>query len=167
MIFALSVVLCCSCGMHSTHLLPTIRRDVEVDVWGEMFDHGRQRPQHDTLIYGLFSPPSVCLSVSRECSVMHPTSRHTNAAYIRCPAVSRTSVICRTAKPRIYKYLCSSCAPFCRGITVSTNQGCQRPDLRNVLQLSYDYLTIMPKLRSTHDGRVIYKMSYTTNARLF
>jgi len=37
------------------------------------------------------------------------------------------------------------------------NQG---PDLQNILRQSYDYLTIMPKLRSTYDGRLIYKTSY-------
>ena len=36
----------------------------------------------------------------------------------------------------------------------------QGPDLQNILQQSYDYLTIMPKLRSTYDGRLIYKTSY-------
>jgi len=30
------------------------------------------------------------------------------------------------------------------------------PDLLNILRQSYDYLTIMPKLRSTYDGRLIY-----------
>ena len=34
------------------------------------------------------------------------------------------------------------------------------PDLLNVLRQSYDYLTIMPKLRSTYDGRLIYKTSH-------
>ena len=33
-------------------------------------------------------------------------------------------------------------------------------DLQNILRQSYDYLTIMPKLRSTYDGRLIYKTSY-------
>jgi len=37
------------------------------------------------------------------------------------------------------------------------NQG---PDLQNILRQSYDYLTIMPKLRSTYDRRLIYKTSY-------
>jgi len=32
------------------------------------------------------------------------------------------------------------------------NQG---PDLQNILRQSYDYLTIMPKLRSIYDGRII------------
>ena len=36
----------------------------------------------------------------------------------------------------------------------------QGPDLQNILRQSYDYLTIMPKLRSTYDGRLIYKTSY-------
>ena len=36
----------------------------------------------------------------------------------------------------------------------------QRPDLQNILRQSYDYLTITPKLRSTYDGRLIYKTSF-------
>ena len=31
----------------------------------------------------------------------------------------------------------------------------QRPDLQNILRQSYDCLTIMPKSRSTYDGRLI------------
>jgi len=34
------------------------------------------------------------------------------------------------------------------------------PDLQNILRQSYDYLTIMPKLRPTYEGRLIYKTSY-------
>ena len=34
------------------------------------------------------------------------------------------------------------------------------PDLLNMLRQSYDYLTIMPKLRSTDNGRLFYKTSY-------
>ena len=34
------------------------------------------------------------------------------------------------------------------------------PDLQNILRQSYDYLTIMPKLRSTYDRRLIHKTSY-------
>jgi len=33
----------------------------------------------------------------------------------------------------------------------------QRTDSQNILRQSYDYLTITPKLRSTCDGRLIYK----------
>ena len=33
-------------------------------------------------------------------------------------------------------------------------------DLQNILRQSYDYLTIMPKLRSTYDGRLIHETSY-------
>jgi len=33
------------------------------------------------------------------------------------------------------------------------------PNLQNILRQSYSYLTIMPKLRSTYDGRLIYKTS--------
>jgi len=43
------------------------------------------------------------------------------------------------------------------------NDGARRdqgPDLQNILRQSYDHLTIMPKLRSTYDGRLIYKTSY-------
>ena len=36
----------------------------------------------------------------------------------------------------------------------------QGPDLQNILRQSYDYLTIMPKLRLTYNGRLIYKTSY-------
>jgi len=42
-------------------------------------------------------------------------------------------------------------------VTLCTHRG---PDLQNILRQSYDYLTIMPKLRSTYDGRLIYKTSY-------
>jgi len=34
------------------------------------------------------------------------------------------------------------------------------PDLQNILRQSYDRLTIMPKLPSTYDGRLINKTSY-------
>ena len=34
------------------------------------------------------------------------------------------------------------------------------PDLLNILRQSYDYLTMMPKLRSTFDRRLIHKTSY-------
>ena len=40
------------------------------------------------------------------------------------------------------------------------------PDLQNILRQSYDYLTIMPKLRSTYDGRLITK-HHTMNEKLF
>jgi len=33
------------------------------------------------------------------------------------------------------------------------------PDLKNILRQSYDYLTIMPKLRSTYNRRLIHKTS--------
>jgi len=36
----------------------------------------------------------------------------------------------------------------------------QGPDLQNILRQSYDYLTTVPKLRSTYDGRLIYTASY-------
>ena len=43
------------------------------------------------------------------------------------------------------------------GTLFANNQG---PDLQNVLRQSYDYLTIMPELRSTYDRRLIHKSSY-------
>jgi len=36
----------------------------------------------------------------------------------------------------------------------------QGPSLLNILRQSYDYLMIMPKLRSTYDRRLIHKTSY-------
>ena len=33
------------------------------------------------------------------------------------------------------------------------------PNIKNILRQSYGYLTIMPKLRSTYDGRLIYRTS--------
>ena len=45
-------------------------------------------------------------------------------------------------------------------LTVSCFSKIQGPNLLNVLRQSYDYLTIMPKLRSTYDERLIYKTSY-------
>jgi len=41
------------------------------------------------------------------------------------------------------------------------------PDLQNISRPFYDYLTIMPKLRSTYDGRLIYETSYEGRAMLF
>jgi len=40
------------------------------------------------------------------------------------------------------------------------------PGLQNILQQSYDYLTIMPKLRSTYDGRLTYETSYEVSSVL-
>ena len=44
-----------------------------------------------------------------------------------------------------------------RTVLTVLNQG---PDLLNILRQSYEYLTIMPKLRLTYDGRIIYKTFY-------
>jgi len=46
---------------------------------------------------------------------------------------------------------------YCRTDGRHTDLG---PDLQNILRQSYDYLTIMPTLRSTCDGRLVYKTSY-------
>jgi len=40
------------------------------------------------------------------------------------------------------------------------------PDLQNILRQSYDYLTILPKLRSTYDGRLFTK-HLTMNGKPF
>jgi len=44
---------------------------------------------------------------------------------------------------------CRSSMPPC------TRNALQGPDLQNIFRQSYDCLTIMPKLRSTYDGRLI------------
>ena len=49
------------------------------------------------------------------------------------------------------------CAWPTRGWRTTKDQG---PDLQNILRQSYDYLTIMPTLRSIYDGRLIYETSY-------
>ena len=41
------------------------------------------------------------------------------------------------------------------------------PDLQNILRQSYNYLTTMPKLRSTYDGRLKFTKHPTKGARLF
>ena len=45
-------------------------------------------------------------------------------------------------------------------LTISCFSKIQGPNLQNIVRQSYDNLTIMPKLRSTYDGRLIYKTSY-------
>jgi len=42
-------------------------------------------------------------------------------------------------------------------IKIKVNWG---PIYKKILRQSYDYLTIMQKLRSTYDGRLIYKTSH-------
>ena len=50
--------------------------------------------------------------------------------------------------------------------TTELGNAFQGLDLQNILRQSYDYLTIMPELRSTYDGRLINKTSQE-EARLF
>jgi len=45
-------------------------------------------------------------------------------------------------------------------LTVSCFSKIQGPDLQNILRQSYDSLTIMARLRSTYDRRLIHKTSY-------
>ena len=54
------------------------------------------------------------------------------------------------------------CTVYCALCIVGYIEWCKNlgHDLQNILRQSYDYLTIMPKLRSTYDGRLIYKTSY-------
>ena len=47
-----------------------------------------------------------------------------------------------------------------------TRQQPQKPDLQNTLRQSCDYLTIMPQLRSTYDGRLIYQTSYILGLKI-
>jgi len=34
------------------------------------------------------------------------------------------------------------------------------PNVQNILRQSYDYIMIMPKLQSTYDRRLVYKISH-------
>jgi len=61
---------------------------------------------------------------------------------------------------------CGQCHVDRRRTRLSTDSLALKPDLQNILRQSYDYLTIMPKSRSTYDGRLINKTSYE-GARLF
>jgi len=58
----------------------------------------------------------------------------------------------------VYIYSCLQCFDAVGWTEGRASAG--GPDLQNILRQSYDYLTIMPKLRSTYDGRLIYKTSY-------
>jgi len=40
-------------------------------------------------------------------------------------------------------------------------------DLQNILRQSYDYLTIMSKLRSTYDGRIIFYKTFYEECKDF
>ena len=62
-------------------------------------------------------------------------------------------------EPRIY---CEASAAAVRESCSlrRSSPGRHGPDFQNILRQSYDYLSIMPKLRSTYDGRLIYKTSY-------
>ena len=62
-----------------------------------------------------------------------------------------------------YIYTHSFNGPLSRTTRVSRYQKGKTdlgPDLQNILRQSYDYLTIMPKLRPTYDGRLIHKTAY-------
>ena len=57
-------------------------------------------------------------------------------------------------------YMMKSSGPRTEPWRTPQEDVCQRPDLQNILRQSYDYLTIMPKLRLTYDRRLIHKTSY-------
>ena len=58
--------------------------------------------------------------------------------------------------------------PMGTGQRVSSVPPPHAPDLQNILRQSYDYLkTIMSKLRSTYDGRIIYQTSYERMANSY
>jgi len=42
----------------------------------------------------------------------------------------------------------------------SSVRSCSGNQFKNILRQFYDYLTIMPKLRSTYDVRLLYETSY-------
>ena len=56
-----------------------------------------------------------------------------------------------------FAYSAPSAAALGNGTVPKTKN--KRPDLQNVFRQSYDRLTIMRKLRSTYDGRLIYRTS--------
>ena len=85
------------------------------------------------------APPPPTGSSRTSCSA-RPTT--TTATRCRATAGSPDAASCRCATARVRR-------PAYPG-----------PDLQNILRQSYDYLTIMPKLRSTYDERLIYKTSY-------
>ena len=56
----------------------------------------------------------------------------------------------------VFRVLCFQCCQCLGSVFVAKLW----PDLENILRQSYDYLTIMPTLRSAYDERLIYKTSY-------
>ena len=50
---------------------------------------------------------------------------------------------------------------------MSKSRDQRRLCLQNILRQSYDYLTTMPKLLSTYDGRLIYRTSYEERTAIF
>jgi len=66
------------------------------------------------------------------------------------------------------KVMCANSADFADDVAVLTEMFSAlilalvilAPDVQSILRQSYNYLTIMPKLRSTYDGHLIYQTSY-------
>ena len=63
-----------------------------------------------------------------------------------------------TAERNILNCSCDSVAMHAAMLQVEISR--LGPNLQNILRQSYDFLTIMPMLRSTYNGRLIYKTSY-------
>jgi len=89
-----------------------------------------------------------------------PIARYTSVRRVCC---------CGLAGQEMSIDACTSCVRFSVSVAVSRTPAyavrarCHialGPDLQNIIRQSYDCLTIMPKLRSTYDGRLIYRTSY-------
>ena len=66
-------------------------------------------------------------------------------------------------KPEAYCWTVSNKIAILTFFTHRSDEGSwknQGPDLQNISRRCYEYLTIIPKLRSTYDGRLICKTSY-------
>ena len=114
----------------------------------------------------MFFSETQCICVSRTASLERSGSSTSPIGRSKaCPSQARAS---STSSARCIKPRSSSdrtdplpstagTCPCCDSTNATISQ---RPDLQNILRQSYDYLTIMPKLRSTYDERPIYKTSY-------
>ena len=89
-----------------------------------------------------------------------------NADSVRQPIrVDQLRQVSHTWTMNSWKWLrCRRWRPGCRAICpriahllMHIHRVTQGPDLQNILRQSYDYLTIMPKLRSTYDRRLTHK----------
>jgi len=97
-----------------------------------------------------FFPDSADVSPRRGATVARPSAEYVNNCHEPCRrSVSRDhDVLLNVLRTKFIK--------------LKSPRPVLGPDLQkfNILRQSYDYLTIMPKLRSTYDRRLIYKTSY-------